>query len=46
MNPRILKLTQMDDDIYKKFEEHFPNLKIDQLNEEELKSPAGKEVDY
>ncbi|KAM4747312.1 protein PBDC1 [Rhinophrynus dorsalis] len=43
VDPHILKLTRTDDIIYKTFREEFPNLKIDQLDPEELKSPAAKE---
>ena len=39
-----LKLTQQDDQIYSRFRELFPELKVDQLNEDELKSNEGKAV--
>lgn len=42
VDPRLLKLTRLDDEIYEDFRKTFPNLKIDVLNEEEMKSPEGK----
>ncbi|XP_066588487.1 protein PBDC1 isoform X2 [Prorops nasuta] len=43
VDPKILKLTPYDDQIYKLFREVFPNLKVDIINEDELKSPEGKD---
>ncbi|KAM4677819.1 protein PBDC1 [Discoglossus pictus] len=43
VDPGILKLTRTDDAIYSTFREHFPQLRIDLLDPEELKSPAAKE---
>lgn len=42
VDARLLKLTPYDDIIYKAFREEFPDLKIDVIDEEELKSPAAK----
>lgn len=42
VDPRALKLTPFDEVIYKTFREDFPDLKIDQLDEEELKSASSK----
>lgn len=44
MDSRILKLTKEDDAIYTEFKKEFPDLKIDVIDEDEMKSPAGKEV--
>lgn len=44
VNPRELRLTPFDDQIYADFRQDFPDLKIGILNEEELKSPTGKET--
>jgi len=43
VNPGELKLTPFDDQIYQAFREEFPNTRVDVLNEEEMKSDAGKE---
>ncbi|XP_014207480.1 protein PBDC1 [Copidosoma floridanum] len=43
VDPKILKLTSHDDLIYKTFRETFPDLKVDVIDENELKSPEGKE---
>jgi hypothetical protein len=42
VDPRYLKLTPHDDIIYSTFRDVFPDLKIDILNEEELKSASSK----
>lgn len=42
MDPRDLKLSPFDDTIYKTFREDFPDMKVDVVNEEELKSTASK----
>lgn len=42
VDPKFLKLTPNDDQIYKSFRETFPDLKVDKINEDELKSPEGK----
>ncbi|XP_072255943.1 protein PBDC1 [Pyxicephalus adspersus] len=43
VDPRHLKLTRTDDVIYAAFRSDFPELRIDVLDPEELKSPAAKE---
>ncbi|XP_053321509.1 protein PBDC1 [Spea bombifrons] len=43
VDPRILKLTKTDDLIYKTFREDFPDLRIDKIDAEELKSAEAKE---
>uniref|UniRef100_A0A8C5WEH1 Polysaccharide biosynthesis domain containing 1 n=1 Tax=Leptobrachium leishanense TaxID=445787 RepID=A0A8C5WEH1_9ANUR len=43
VDPRHLKLTKADDLIYSVFREEFPNLCIENLDSEDLKSPAAKE---
>ncbi|XP_043520766.1 protein PBDC1 [Frieseomelitta varia] len=42
VDPKFLKLTPHDEQIYKSFRDVFPNLKVDKINEDELKSPEGK----
>ena len=44
VDPKFLKLTPHDDNIYKTFREEFPDLKVDKLDEEQLKSPQAKQV--
>ncbi|KAJ8985712.1 hypothetical protein NQ317_014362 [Molorchus minor] len=41
-DPKYLKLTPIDDTIYKVFREEFPNLDVRHIKESELKSSAGK----
>lgn len=43
MDPKLLRLTPHDDQIYKTFREFFPDLKVDKIVEDELKSAAGKQ---
>lgn len=43
LDSRLLKLTKNDDDIYKKFQEDFPDMSVDIVKEDQLKSPAAKE---
>jgi len=43
VDPKILKLTPHDDVLYKTFREMFPDMKLDVLVEDEIKSPEGKE---
>ncbi|KAK7499319.1 hypothetical protein BaRGS_00009294 [Batillaria attramentaria] len=43
VDPALLRLTPVDDEIYRKFRETFPDMKVDQVDEEELKSPEGKQ---
>lgn len=42
VDPKLLRLTPHDEQIYKTFRETFPNLKVDVINEDELKSEEGK----
>lgn len=44
MDPTGLKLTPMDDEIYKQFREDFKDLKIEVLKEDEIKSEENKKV--
>lgn len=44
VDPRLLRLTPNDDIIYKTFREEFPNMDVKILNEDEMKSPEGKQV--
>ncbi|CAG8543351.1 10960_t:CDS:2 [Ambispora gerdemannii] len=37
-----LRLTPIDDEIYADFTKNFPDLRIDELNEDEIKSPEAK----
>ncbi|KAL6041884.1 hypothetical protein STEG23_026722 [Scotinomys teguina] len=43
VDPRFLKLTQVDDQIYSDFRENFEKLRVDVLDPEELKSESAKE---
>lgn len=43
VDPKLLRLTPHDDQIYKTFREVFPDLKVDIINEDELKSEEGKQ---
>ncbi|XP_069677851.1 protein PBDC1 [Periplaneta americana] len=43
VDPKFLKLTPHDDNIYKTFREEFPDLKVDKLDEDQLKSPEAKQ---
>ncbi|XP_050531289.1 protein PBDC1 [Daktulosphaira vitifoliae] len=42
VDPKLLRLTPYDDKIYKEFRRLFPDLKLDILNEDEVKSDASK----
>ncbi|KRT81843.1 hypothetical protein AMK59_5730, partial [Oryctes borbonicus] len=42
VDPRLLKLTPVDDTIYKIFREEFPTLDVRVINEDELKCVKGK----
>ncbi|XP_033324944.1 protein PBDC1 isoform X1 [Megalopta genalis] len=42
VDPKLLKLTPHDDQIYKTFRDTYPNLKVDKLDEDELKSEDAK----
>jgi hypothetical protein len=46
VDPKLLKLTPHDDNIYKTFREEFPDLKVDVLDEVGLKSSEAKQVFY
>lgn len=46
VDPTALKLTKMDDEIYEEFRKDFPDLKIDIIKEDELKSAEAKEVNF
>ena len=46
LDPKILKLTKMDDEIYEKFRSDFPDIKVDHINADEIKSKENKEVCY
>lgn len=42
MDAKYLRLTQIDEAIYKAFREEFPDLDVRIINEDELKSKEGK----
>ncbi|XP_072341673.1 protein PBDC1 isoform X1 [Scyliorhinus torazame] len=42
VDPRFLKLTKEDDQIYAEFREQFSDMKVDIVDQEELKSDAAK----
>lgn len=44
VDPKLLKLTPHDEDIYRAFREEFPDIRVDKLDEDQLKSPEAKEV--
>mmetsp|Transcript_13721 Transcript_13721/g.33846 ORF Transcript_13721/g.33846 Transcript_13721/m.33846 type:complete len:138 (+) Transcript_13721:102-515(+) len=41
-DPRVLKLTSSDSEIYAAFREAFPDLPVDTIHEDSMKSPEGK----
>ncbi|XP_053407092.1 protein PBDC1-like [Mercenaria mercenaria] len=43
VDPRYLKLTQLDDEIYTLFRQEFPDFNVEILDEDKMKSPAAKE---
>lgn len=43
VDPALLRLTPVDDEIYQTFREAFPDLKVDVIDEEDLKSGEGKQ---
>nr|CAG4649806.1 EOG090X0HAI [Scapholeberis mucronata]SVE93972.1 EOG090X0HAI [Scapholeberis mucronata] len=43
VDPKILRLTKMDDEIYKLFRESFSELGVSLVTEDQLKSEAAKE---
>lgn len=46
VDPKFLKLTKMDDDIYSAFRETFEDLDIKVLHPDQLKTVEAKEVDH
>ncbi|CAB0012665.1 unnamed protein product [Nesidiocoris tenuis] len=42
VDPKALRLTKHDDLIYTKFREMFPDLDVQSINEDEMKSDQGK----
>ncbi|XP_058125264.1 protein PBDC1 [Anopheles ziemanni] len=42
VDPRLLRLTPYDDEIYEQFRRMFPDMNVQVINENELKSPEGK----
>lgn len=44
MDASSLRLTQIDDKIYQRFREEFPDLNIKDLKEDDLKTPEAKQV--
>ncbi|KAF4528636.1 hypothetical protein B566_EDAN012784 [Ephemera danica] len=44
VDPVLLRLTHSDDEVYQAFREEFPDLKVDSISEDELKSANAKEV--
>lgn len=42
VDPRLLKLTPFDDQIYQTFREDFPDFDVGKVDENELKNPASK----
>lgn len=44
MDPKQLRLSPHDDKIYSRFREVFPDMKIDILDENQMKSNEGKAV--
>nr|CAG4648982.1 EOG090X0HAI [Polyphemus pediculus] len=43
IDPKILRLTKLDDQIYKEFRALFPSLSVAVINQDEIKSPEAKE---
>jgi len=43
VDPKALRLTKMDDQLYKHFRETFPDLNVASVTEEQLKSADAKE---
>nr|CAG4637468.1 EOG090X0HAI [Ceriodaphnia reticulata]SVE73282.1 EOG090X0HAI [Ceriodaphnia reticulata] len=44
VDPKILRLTKLDDQLYKHFRETFPDLSVASVTEEKLKSAEAKEL--
>uniref|UniRef100_A0AAG5D854 Polysaccharide biosynthesis domain-containing protein n=1 Tax=Anopheles atroparvus TaxID=41427 RepID=A0AAG5D854_ANOAO len=42
VDPRLLRLTPYDDEIYEQFRRTFPDMDVREINENELKSSDGK----
>lgn len=42
VDPRLLKLTKIDDEIYTEFKKDFPDFSLEVLDEEKIKSPTEK----
>lgn len=43
LDPKILRLTKMDDDIYANFRNQFPDTKVDKIDADEIKTKENKE---
>ncbi|KAI8879058.1 DUF757-domain-containing protein [Backusella circina FSU 941] len=43
IDPSRLRLTNIDDEIYKDFEESFPEINVEHLDENDFKTPQAKE---
>lgn len=43
MDPKILRLTKLDDDLYTHFRKSFPNMNVTLFTQEELKTVEAKE---
>lgn len=43
VDPKLLKLTPFDDQIYETFREDFPNFNVGKVNENEMKNPTAKQ---
>nr|CAG4635165.1 EOG090X0HAI [Alona affinis] len=44
VDPRILRLTKIDNDIYKHFRETFPKMDVATFSQDEIKTPEAKET--
>ncbi|NXU37506.1 PBDC1 protein, partial [Drymodes brunneopygia] len=42
VDPKFLRLTRVDERIYREFRQRFPELRLELLQPEELKSPRAK----
>lgn len=42
VDPKLLRLTPFDDQIYQTFREDFPNMNVEKVAENELKNPSAK----
>ncbi|KAK3589417.1 hypothetical protein CHS0354_020746 [Potamilus streckersoni] len=43
VDPKAIRLTRIDDEIYTRFRQEFPDFPVEVLKEEQLKSPEAKE---